>query len=86
MKIVLLFCPFSGISGIPLGIAQLKSYSETNTPSVKIRNFDPNIKLIRSLAHTQFLRKHKKLLPVVKNHNKLGGLFIDKSFSLGGRI
>jgi len=48
MKLCLVYTPFCWPTGIPLGIAYLKSYLETQNPSLSVRNLDLNIKFFNS--------------------------------------
>ena len=70
MKITLIFSPFIDPSYIPLGIAQLKSYVESQLPFVKVCNLDLNIHFFNNLTKKGFLNLCKNLCYVCPKKNE----------------
>lgn len=60
-KVILISAPFTDVSGVPVGIAQLKSYAEQLLPSVSVRTLDLNITLFNDLAQQEFRERFRDL-------------------------
>ncbi len=80
MKIVLIFSPFVDPSYIPLGIAQLKSYIESQLTTVRVCNLDLNNHFFNDLTKKEFLKHCKNLCSVCPKKDECQK-YIEKVFN-----
>lgn len=70
MEITLIFSPFVVPSYVPLGIAQLKSYIQSESPSIKVHNLDLNNRFFRDLKNSEFVSLCRDLCRICPQKNK----------------